>query len=195
MEHRVPVARRALRQEAPSSRCTLPARRAILAGGALIPSISGARGATVVRDYAPERPRTGTVIVRGPARWSACPGPSELERAGINAKSSARQPQLFSLQEAAYRDRVLSPADRADSMVITTQARVLMHDWLFNKVAEEYALSADWDDRWRKGGALDELVDEAHLSPRFVLEGIERFARDREARLGALPRGLAEARA
>ena len=58
-----------------------------------------------------------------------------------------------------------------------------MHDWLFDKVAEAYALSADWDNRWRSGGMLDELIDEAHLSPRWVLEGIERFVRDRDARL------------
>lgn len=190
----------ALRQEAPivalhltRPPITIPDREALG-----IPShFEAARGAYVVRDYAPERPRAGTVIVQGTsAMVSVLQVLPELERAGINAKIvCATSPQLFSLQEAAYRDRVLSPADRADSMVITTQARVLMHDWLFNKVAEEYALSADWDDRWRKGGALDELVDEAHLSPRFVLEGIERFARDREARLGALQRGLDEARA
>ncbi len=61
-----------------------------------------------------------------------------------------------------------------------------MHDWLFNKVAEEYALSADWDNRWRTGGTLDDVLDEAHLSPRWVLEGIERFVRDRDARLASL---------
>ena len=79
---------------------------------------------------------------------------------------------------------MLAPADRADSTVITTQARWLMHDWLFNPVAEEYALSSDWDDRWRTGGTLDEVLDEAHLSPAWILEGIERFVRERPARSG-----------
>ena len=44
---------------------------------------------------------------------------------------------------------MLSPDDWTDSTVITTQARWLMHDWLFDKVSEEYAMSSDWDNRWR----------------------------------------------
>jgi transketolase len=81
---------------------------------------------------------------------------------------------------------VLAPADYADSTVITTQARWLMHDWLFNKVAEAYALSADWDDRWRTGGAVDEVLDEAHLTPEWIVKGVERFVRERPARLACL---------
>ena len=89
---------------------------------------------------------------------------------------------------------VLNEALRADSTVITTQARRLMHDWLYNKVAEEYALSADWDNRWRSGGMLDELIDKARLSPRWVIEGIERFVRDREDRLVRLGAQIDQAR-
>ena len=81
---------------------------------------------------------------------------------------------------------MLSPGDRVDSTVITTQARWLMHDWLFNKVAEEYALSSDWDNRWRTGGSLDEVIDEAHLTPKWILEGIARFVGDRKKRLARL---------
>ena len=36
------------------------------------------------------------------------------------------------------------------------------------------------------GGTLDEVIEEAHLAPEQILEGIERFARDREARLSRL---------
>jgi transketolase len=69
-----------------------------------------------------------------------------------------------------------------------------MHDWLFNKVAEEYALAADWDNRWRTGGTVAEILDEAHLSTRYLLEGIERFVRERDARLGRLQAELDAAR-
>ncbi|MBN1262406.1 MAG: transketolase, partial [Anaerolineae bacterium] len=86
-------------------------------------------------------------------------------------------------QPDEYRNRVLSRVDRLDSTVITTQARWLMHAWLFNEVAEAYALSADWDDRWRSGGTLQEVIDEARLSPRWVLRGLERFVADRDERL------------
>jgi transketolase len=69
-----------------------------------------------------------------------------------------------------------------------------MHDWLFNKTAEEYALSSDWDNRWRTGGTLAEVLEEAHLSPRWILDGIERFVRDRDARLARLQAELDAAR-
>ena len=42
---------------------------------------------------------------------------------------------------------------------------------------------------------LDELIDEAHLSPRWVLEGIERFVRDRDRRLARLQAQIDQARA
>ena len=61
-----------------------------------------------------------------------------------------------------------------------------MHEWLFNPMAEEYALSADWDDRWRTGGTLEEVIDEAHLSPEWLIKGIERFVKDRKKRLAQL---------
>ena len=50
----------------------------------------------------------------------------------------------------------------------------------------EYSLSADWDDRWRTGGTLDEVIEEAHLDAGHILEAIGRFAVERSQRLGAL---------
>lgn len=146
---------------------------------------AAARGAYVVRDCDPALPRGGTVIVQGTSAMASVVNVlPTLEEQGLNVKIvCATSSELFAFQPEAYRRKVLSREDRLDSTVITTQARWLMHDWLFSKVAEEYALSADWDNRWRTGGRLDELIDEAHLSPRWVLEGIERFVRDREARL------------
>ena len=147
-----------------------------------------ARGAYLVRDYRSGQPRGGTLIVQGTSAMRSIVGIlPELDERGLNVKIvCATSPQLFALQPQAYRQKLLAPGDRVDSTVITTQARWLMHDWLFNKMAEEYALATDWDNRWRTGGTLEEVVDEAHLSPRFMLEGIERFVRDRDARLARL---------
>ena len=57
---------------------------------------------------------------------------------------------------------------------------------LFIKIGEEYALSADWDNRWRTGGTLQEVVEEYHLSLGLVFEGIECFAKNQENRLRRL---------
>jgi len=160
-----------------------------------IPShFEAARGAYVVRDYVPGKLHGGTVIVQGTAAMvsimSILP---ELNLNGPNVKIvCATSPQLFALQPEAYQKRVISRADQLDSTVITTQARWLMHDWLYTKAAEEYALSSDWDDRWRTGGNLEDVIDEAHLSPRWVLEGLNRFANDRELRLNSLRIALDE---
>lgn len=41
-----------------------------------------------------------------------------------------------------------------------------------NPIVKEYSLSSDWDNRWRTDGTLDEAVEEAHLDPKHVFEGI-----------------------
>lgn len=188
----------ALRQEAPvvMLNLTRPAIQIPDRAALGIPShFEAARGAYIVRDFKPGLPRGGTLIVQGTsAMANIIQLLPELERTGLNVKLVyAASPQLFALQPAEYRQRVISAADRADSTVITTQARFLMSDWLFNKSAEEYALSADWDDRWRTGGALEEVLDEAHLSPEWILKGIQRFVQERPQRLERLRQELAEA--
>ncbi len=158
-----------------------------------IPShLAAARGAYIVRDFRPDQPRLGTVIVQGTSSMNnTLQVLPELDKAGLNVKIvAAISPELFRLQPPAYQEQVLSAADWVDSMVITNGARRLMHDWLHNAIAEEYSLSSDWDNRWRTGGTLDELVDEAHLSPHWILQGIERFVRDRSERLARLRRAL-----
>lgn len=154
-----------------------------------------ARGAYIARDYRPGQPKGGVVIVQGSsAMASVVKVLPELDKRNVNVKIVyAASPQLFALQPKEYKDKVLAPGDRANSTVITTMARWLMHEWLFNKVAEEYAMSSDFDNRWRTGGNVDEVIEEAHLSPKWILEGLERFVREKESRLGRLQAELAAA--
>ena len=111
----------------------------------------------------------------------------EIERAGWNVRIvAAISPQLFRRQDRAYRERICSAADRLSGMAITNRARRLMSDWVIGPVAEEYSLGSDADDRWRTGGSVDEVMEEAHLDPGHILEAIERFARERPERLRRL---------
>jgi transketolase len=111
----------------------------------------------------------------------------ELDREGLNVRIvAAISPQLFHMQDRAYQDELCSPADRWDGMAITNRAFKLMRDWVDGPIAEEYSLSSDWDNRWRTGGTVDEVIDEARLGPGHILEAIERYVRDREARLRRL---------
>ncbi|HWR10314.1 MAG TPA: 1-deoxy-D-xylulose-5-phosphate synthase N-terminal domain-containing protein [Rectinemataceae bacterium] len=152
--------------------------------------LQAARGAYIVCSPEPGKPRMGTVIVQGTSAMNAILSLlPDLNELGVKVVCAV-SPQLFALQPLEYRESVLSDSDRLDSMVITTQARWLMHEWLFSKTSEEYSLSADWDNRWRTGGTLDEVLDEAHLTPDYIRESVERFVRDRPARLGRMRSAL-----
>jgi transketolase len=158
---------------------------------------AAARGAYVMRPFREGSPKAGTVFVRGSLSTanlvSVLP---ELDRLGLNVKVvAAISPQLFALQDAAYRAATVEPADRLDSMIVTNGAYKLMRDWADDPIVREYSLSSDWDDRWRTGGSVDEVIEEAHLDSGHILEAIERFVRERPERLRSLRERVAAAEA
>jgi transketolase len=146
------------------------------------------RGAYVLRPFRAGSPPMGTVFVQGTTSTAnlikALP---ELDARGINVKIvAAISPQLFRMQPAAYRDAVIVPADRLDAMAITNRTYKLMRDWVDGPLGAEYSMGADWDNRWRTGGSVDEVMDEAHLTPNYIVEGVARFAGERTQRLERL---------
>jgi transketolase len=170
----------------------LPDRDALGLGSHL----EAARGAYVLRDYAAGKPRQGVVIVQGTmSTYNLIRALERIDAAGVNVKFvAAPSPQLFALQPAEYRERVLGPGDRLNSTFVTNRSRRLMHDWIFNPLAEEYALSSDWDNRWRTGGSVEEICAEAHIDPESIADGVIGFARDFPQRMKRL-RDMMEAAA
>lgn len=155
------------------------------------------RGAYLIRDYDRSRPRGGCVIVQGTTSTNnvvrALP---ELDKRELNVKIvAAPSPQLFNRQDAAYRDKILPDSDRLDAMGVTNRSRDSIRRWLASDTCLDYTLSADWDDRWRTGGSVEEIVAEAHLDVKSIVEGIERFVRERDDRLARVAKMLADARA
>jgi len=161
-----------------------------------IPShLAAARGAYVLREYRPDQPKGGTVFLRGtmPTRNVVNLLP-ELSARGINVKIvAAISPQLFARQDKEYRRSVTGPAAGLDAMVITNGAFKLMRDWAGGPLVREYSLSSDWDDRWRTGGSVAEVIEEAHLDEAHILAALERFAGERTERLRLLREQLDEA--
>ena len=146
-----------------------------------IPShFEAARGAYVMRDFKPGLPKMGTVIVQGTSTTDGiCQILPKLDEEGLNVKVvAAISYELFMREPESYRNAVLPEEDWANSMCVTNMARRLMHEWLYNKKAEKYTLSADWDNRWRTGGTVQEVLDEAHLTPEWLLKGIKRFVEE-----------------
>ncbi len=143
-----------------------------------------ARGAYLIRDVAPGTVSAGTVYVQGTVTTAnVVKSLPELDQRGINVRIVACiSPQLFRRQDADYQEGICSASDKWSGMAITNRAFKLMTDFVEGPIAREYSLSSDWDDRWRTGGTVDEVMDEAHLGPGHILKAIERYAADREAR-------------
>jgi transketolase len=155
-----------------------------------------ARGAYVLRDWKPGLPRQGVVMVQGTMSTAnlidALPA---IDAAGVNVKFVAvPSPQLFALQDEAYRDAVLSPGDRLNSTYITNRARRTMYDWTFNPLAERYAMTSDWDDQWRPGGSPEDVCESAGLDAESLAQGVITFAEDWAVRMEELGGMLGQAR-
>lgn len=142
---------------------------------------ASAKGAYILRDYRDDLPKMGTVIVQGTsAVANLIKILDQIEENGLNLKIvCATSAELFHRQPEAYQESVLTHFDRKNAMVITTQSRNQMQDWRFYPENDRFTLSADWDDRWRTGGTLEEVLDEAHLSPKWLLQGISTFIKER----------------
>lgn len=155
-----------------------------------------AKGAYLLREYRPGQPKMGTLLVQGTmTTYNVVRILPKLDELGLNVKLvAAVSPELFRLQPKAYQDAILSAGDQLDMTYITNGARRLMRDWITHRIADEYAMSSDWDNRWRTGGTVDEVMEEAHLSPDWLLKGIQRFVAEREQRLERVADQLSAAR-
>jgi len=147
-----------------------------------------AKGAYIIRDFLPNLPKMGTVIVQGTSTTDGIikilP---KLDEKVLNVKIvAAISYELFLLQGKAYRNRILPWEEWLDSMVITNESLQNMDDWISSQVAKEYSMSADFDNHWRTGGTVDEVLDEAHLTPEWLLKGIDRFVKERRHRVNRL---------
>ncbi len=108
----------------------------------------------------------------------------DLDRLGLNVRVVAAQSEeLFRRQDVAYRESIASEARKLDAMVVTNGAVKLMREWASGPLVDEYSLGPDWDDRWRTGGSLEEVIEEAHLDAPHILAAIERFVHERGQRL------------
>jgi len=170
----------------------IPDRQALGLGSHL----DAAKGAYILRDYRNGEPKHGVVLVLGTMSTAnlikALP---EIDQAGVNVKFVAvPSPELFAMQPEEYRRSVLSQGDMLNSTYLTNGARRTMKDWTFNPLADRYAMSSDWDDQWRPGGALDEVCLSAHIDPGSIRDGVVKFARDHDKRMEILGVMLEQAR-
>jgi transketolase len=146
---------------------------------------AAAKGLYVIRDFAPDRPRQGYVIVQGAsATVNVVRQLPQLDERGINVKIiSVVSEDLFDRQPDSYRRSVLPLGALLDLMVISTGTRRVWPIRDVGPLTEKYSLTSDWDNQWLTGGLEADVIAEAHLDQASILAGIERFARDHEHRL------------
>ena len=147
--------------------------------------LDASKGAYIIKDYDKDLDKKGVVIVRGTSSTnSVVQILDQLKEESINVKIvSAVSWQLFKNQSKQYREAILNDQEWADSMIITNSALRLMHNWTANKVVESYSMSPDYDNRWRTGGSVDEIIAESKLDGKSVIDGIRKFAVERSNRL------------
>jgi len=135
-----------------------------------------AKGAYVIRQF-DDRPQAGTLLMQGTSAvnntvkilpWLNAEGPNMKVVCCVSY-------ELFQLQSDEYKNSVLPKAEWQNSMVATTSARRNMSNWIWSQETEEYTLSADFDNRWRTGGTVDQVIAEAHLDVESIKDGLLRF--------------------
>lgn len=139
--------------------------------------LAAAKGAYILKGFAPGKAKMGTIIVQGSSTVAGiCEILPVLDQLGINVKVVvAVSHELFVCEPKECRELVLSTDDYRNSMVVTNMAKVVAQPWITNDTASRYTLSADWDNNWRTGGLVTEVLDEAHLSPQWILRAIRDF--------------------
>lgn len=147
--------------------------------------LEAAHGAYILKDFEEGLEPMGTVIVQGTSSTQSVINVIEdLKKAKLNVRIiSAPSYELFRRETEDYKNKVLPWKLFHDAMIITNESIKLMNHWIANPIVKEYSLSSDWDNKWRTGGSVEEIVEEAHLDPKHVFEGIEKFVKDREKRL------------
>jgi transketolase len=148
---------------------------------------AAAKGLYVIRDFAPGKPRHGYVIAQGSSSTvNLVKVLPKLEAAGVNVKViAAISEDLFDRQPQGYRDSVLPPEARYDLMVVSTGTRRVWPLRNLGPLTDEYSLTSDFDNCWRSGGLEPDVITEAHLDPDSIFAGVERFAKERDHRIGA----------
>jgi len=165
------------------------------AGLGLGSHFEAAHGAYILRDYRPDEPKQGCVMVQGTMSTAnlvrALPA---IDAAGVNLKFVAVPSRFLFLRQAqAYQDRTITKGDRLNSTYITNMARRCLRDWSFGPLADDWSLSADRDNRWRPGGSVDEIYREAGLDPQSIAENLIAFAQAYPQRMRTLEHLVAHA--
>ena len=147
--------------------------------------LAAAKGFYVIRDFDPSRPKDGYVLAQGSSSTvnlvEALP---ELEKEGVNVKVIACiSEELFDRQSTEYKNSVLPDAAKNDLMIVSTGTQRVMPVVGVGPLTATYSLFSDWDNQWLSGGTEPDVIAEAQLDKRSIMDGVKRFAKERQHRI------------
>ena len=153
---------------------------------------NSAKGAYIIKNYDNKKPKEGVVIIRGTSPInSLIQILPKLKESGPNIKIvAAISMDLFKMQTREYQQSIISTSEWNDSMIITNTSIKLMEKWIANRFVAAYSMAPDYDNRWRSGGTLDQIIIESKLDPSSIWVGINRFATERSKRLESLKKEI-----
>lgn len=146
---------------------------------------AAAKGFYVLRDFDPNKPKQGYVMVQGSSSTvNLVSVLSRLEADGVNVKVIATiSEELFTRQPQSYQDSVLPAGSLYDMMIVTTGTQRVWPVQNPGPLTQKYSLTSDWDNQWLTGGSEGDVITEAHLDPESIYNGIKRFAQDHDSRI------------
>ena len=153
---------------------------------------NSAKGAYIIKNYDNKKPKEGVVIIRGTSPInSLIQILPKLKESGPNIKIvAAISMDLFKMQTREYQQSIISTSEWNDSMIITNTSIKLMEKWIANRFVAAYSMAPDYDNRWRSGGTLDQIIIESKLDSSSIWVGINRFATERSKRLESLKKEI-----
>jgi transketolase len=146
---------------------------------------AAAKGFYVIKDFDPDKPKQGYVLVQGSSSTvNLVRVLPRLAEAGVNVKVIATiSEELFDRQPQSYRDSVLPFGSTYDMMVVTTGTRRVWPVKNAGPLTDDYSLTSDWDNQWLSGGTESDVIAEAHLDSESIFNAIKRFAGDHDSRI------------
>ena len=150
--------------------------------------LDAGKGAYVIKNYSPKYKKQGVIIVRGTSSTdSIIKLLKKIRSKGPNVKIvAAISWELFKRQTQEYRESVISSKEWHDAMIITNSSIKLMTNWISNPTVKKYSVSPDFDNKWRTGGSVEQIIAESQLDSNSLLKSINRFAADRKQRLESI---------
>ena len=150
--------------------------------------LDAGKGAYVIKNYSPKYKKQGVIIVRGTSSTdSIIKLLKKIRNKGPNVKIiAAISWELFKRQTQEYRESVISSKEWHDAMIITNSSIKLMTNWISNPTVKKYSVSPDFDNKWRTGGSVEQIIAESQLDSNSLLKSINTFAADRKQRLESI---------